>query len=61
MKYFIVKDATVWDFKIWQLATSMGDCVNKVFSLENVWPFCQAKNNKVTVLLRWPLNKSSTG
>ena len=36
MKYFIVKDATVWDFKIWQLATSMGDCVNKVFSLENV-------------------------
>ena len=54
VKYFIVKDATVWDFKIWPLATSMGDCVNKVFSLENVWPFCQAKNNKVTVLLRWP-------
>ena len=54
VKCFIVKDTTVWYFKIWPLATSMGDCVNKVFSLENVWPFCQAKNNKVTVLLRWP-------
>ena len=35
--------------------------INKGFLQKNVWPFCQAaikksgRNNKVTMLLRWPL------
>ena len=60
VKYFIVKDATVWDFKIWPLATSMGDCVNKVFSLENVWPFCQAKSFYMIVTITAIAEKKSS-
>jgi len=41
------------------LAILTGDRINKGFLQKNVWPFCQAakksgRNNKVTILLRWP-------
>ena len=42
---------TVSDFKMWLLAVLTGDCIKEIFF---IYKKMSGRNNKVTVLRRWP-------
>ena len=54
----MIRDSSVWDFKMWPLAILTGERINGVFYREMYGRFAGPKNsgrnNEVTVLPRWP-------
>ena len=50
----IIRDSTVWDFKMWLVAILTGDPINSFFTKERygrfITPKKTSRNNKVTLL-----------
>ena len=54
----IIRDFTVWDFKMWPLAVLTGDCINGFFFIRKCMAVLlgqenRGRNNEVIVSLRW--------
>ena len=49
----MVRDSTAWDFKVWPLAVLTGFFYKEMYG-RFARPKKTGRNNKVTVLPRWP-------